>query len=46
MPSEIYIKLSTCLIVSIHRYWKWRRDAYWRQVIKDNIAALRYIRSI
>lgn len=45
MPSQVYITLEINLCGMIHKMWRWRKEDYWRNELKKQIAALRYIRN-
>jgi hypothetical protein len=43
IPHEIQYTLEVAMRVAIKKHWQWRNEPYWRDSLKREIAALRYI---
>jgi hypothetical protein len=43
IPYEIQCTLEISMRIAIKKHWESRREAYWRSLLKREIAALRYI---
>jgi hypothetical protein len=44
IPYDIQYTLEVSMLVAIKKHWEWRKDLYWRSLLKREIAALRFIR--
>jgi len=43
IPYEIQYTLEVSMRIAIKKHWEWRKEAYWRSLLKREIAALKYI---